>query len=302
MRGLALLTRLRCGLLVLPGRLAGWARTLGVDHVAVADPRDATWLDRIARVDLMLVDVFPRGVVGELPALPGTPAWLVTRRVRTGYYLDAGVRAAIESRYERIVWTEEPPAALAELAVPAVRIPPVLLDARPIGRAEARARLGLRDTRPLVLALGAGDPLRQERLRALLVKIAARAGGAVRFVCQELPQRRDFVGLFPAAAWLAAADVVVAAGGYHAVHETRRAGVPAVFVPQRRQYDDQAWRVRGETVTTTPGGLEAAVRRLLASGREREPRLAGGARALAALVQRRVERSVLAEEEIAAMT
>lgn len=301
MRGLALLSRLRTGVIVLPARLAPWAATLGVEHVAVGDPRDPAWMDRLPAADLMLVDVFPRGVVGELTPPPRTPMWLVTRRVATGYYLDAGVRAAIESRYERIVWTEEPPAPLTALRVPAIRIPPVLLDTEPLERDEARARLGVSDDRPVILALGAGEPERQSRLRGLLVKIAARAGASLRFVSHELPATGDTVALFPAAAWLRAADVVVAAGGYHAVHETRRAGVPAVFVPQRRQYDDQAWRVRDETAATNPPQLEAAIRALLASRRAVEKRAHAGAGVLATLVERRVKLGVLPEEEVAAM-
>lgn len=301
MRGLAVLHRLGTGVIVLPAPLAPWAEALGFDHVAVTDPRDPAWLDRVTGVDLLLVDVFPRGVVGELVVPPGTPAWLVSRRVAAAYYLDPGVRAAIESRYELIVWTEEPPAELAALRVPAVRIAPVVLDAAPLDRAEARARLGVPDRRPLVLALGAGNPGRQADLRGLLARIAARAAAALRFVSHELPEDGEVVRLFPASAWLAAADVVVAAGGYHAVHETRRAGVPAVFVPQRRRYDDQAWRVRGETVAASPAELERAIQALLAGRREVEPRSGAGDLALARLVERRVERGVLAQEEIAAM-
>ena len=40
--------------------------------------------------------------------------------------------------------------------------------------------------------------------------------------------------------------VTLIAGGYHAFHETRRAGVPTIYIPQRRRYDDQWWRVRDE--------------------------------------------------------
>ena len=303
-RGLAVLSRLGSGVVILPARLAAWAEAAGVEHIAVTDPRDPAWLARVPAADLMLVDVFPRGVVGELAPPPRTPMWLVTRRVATGYYLDPGVRAAIESRYERIVWTEEPPAPLAALRVPALRVPPVLLDPAPLDRGEARARLGVTGDRPLVLALGAGDPDRQARLCGLLGKIARRAGAALRFVSDELAEAPDVVRLFPAAAWLPAADVVVAAGGYHAVHDIRKAGVPAVFVPQRRRYDDQAWRVRGEIVATNPAALEAAVRALLGrrtSVEERKDRSGPIGTPLGQLIERRVQLGVLPEEEVAAM-
>lgn len=301
MRGLAVLGALRAGVIVLPPALAPWADALGVKHIAVPDARDLSWRDRLPLVDLTIVDVFPRGVVGELAAHRGTPQWLVTRRVAPSYYLDSAVRAAIESQYELIVWTEEPPAPLVSLRVPAVRIAPVLLDTAALGRAEARAGLGITDERPLILALGSGDPTRQANLRGLLAKIAARADASLRFVTDDLPARGDVVRLFPAAPWLAAADLVVAAGGYHAVHETRRAGVPVVFVPQRRRYDDQAWRVQDEPVARTPAELEAAVRWLLARRGHVEKRESAGARMLAALIERRMQRAVLAKEQITAM-
>jgi hypothetical protein len=100
----------------------------------------------------------------------------------------------------------------------------------------------------------------------------------------------DHEGVFPAAPYLPAADVVVAAGGYHAYHEVRAAGVPAVFVPQWRRYDDQAERVRDGLVAKDPPTLERAVASLL-RGEDvpgaRLPRLerpAAGGEALAGLV------------------
>lgn len=48
----------------------------------------------------------------------------------------------------------------------------------------------------------------------------------------------DLVDLF------ALADLVVSEGGYNAVHEILRAGVPGCFVPGNRRWDDQGQRVR----------------------------------------------------------
>ena len=109
------------------------------------------------------------------------------------------------------------------------------------------------------------------------------------------------MALFPAAAWLDAADVVVTAAGYHAVHETALAGVPTVLVPQARAYDDQRWRAREGVVATDPDALEAAVARLLGGGRRRPLRVGDGAAALARLIERRMELGVLGQEEVAPM-
>ena len=78
--------------------------------------------------------------------------------------------------------------------------------------------------------------------------------------------------------WLRGADLVVSAAGYQAYHEIVQAGVPAVFVPQRRQYDSQARRALGKLgiapraahgVARSPLELEVCLDRLM--GAERAP-------------------------------
>jgi hypothetical protein len=309
LRGLAVLRELGAGTLVAPARLAGWASALGVPH-APAEPHQLQRVRPLSEAALLLVDVFPRGVVGELAGVlaarvaTGRPTWLVARRVTPAYYLDPGVRVAIERAYERIVWCEEPPSELRGLRVHRRHVPPVLLRVPRLPRDGARESLRVGADRRLIVAIGAGDPARQACLARLLGRIAGRADADVRFVSDDLPPTDVIVPCFPAAAWLAAAEVVVASGGYHAVHETLAAGVPTVYVPQRRRYDDQGWRVRHLPVAMDPPALERAVRALLARGRGVDAGDAGpsGAAALARLVERRVQRGVLREEEIAAMT
>ena len=301
LRGLAVLSRLGSGTLLGPPALAPWAAALGVTYVSPPADDEAAWFAAQPAPALLVVDVFPRGVVAELtPLLERAPAaWLVARRVRDDYYLHPPVRAAIESRYERVLWCEAPPDALVALAVRATRLPPVLLRPPALGREEARRRLGVAAGEPLILALGSGDVERQRQLGRLLARIAARRGAALRFVSHELAPVEPVVALFPAAAWLEAADVVVTAAGYHAFHETALAGVPVVLVPQARVYDDQRWRARGGVVASDPAALETAIARLLAEGRRTPADFGDGAAALARLIQRRVELGVLAQEEVA---
>jgi hypothetical protein len=302
LRGLAVLSRLGHGTLLGPRRLAGWAETLGVDYLAPPEPYDPEWIDAVPTSSLLLVDVFPRGVVAELPPLLArTPAWLVSRWVSPAYYLHPPVRAAISRCYERIVWTEPPPAALRALDVPRIDIPPVMLRPPTLTTAEARRELDVASGPRLLLGLGSGDAEQQARLCRLLAKVAARVGVALRFISTELPPLPPVTPVFPAARVLAAADVVVTAGGYHAFHETRAAGVPTIFIPQRRRYDDQWQRVAGASVATDPHDLEMQVRRLLDNGRVARHAVGDGADALARLVERRMQLRVLTEEEIAAV-
>jgi hypothetical protein len=52
--------------------------------------------------------------------------------------------------------------------------------------------------------------------------------------------------LFPAAAWLGGADLVVSGAGYNSYWEAQWLGygARACFVPFQRRIDDQAWRLR----------------------------------------------------------
>ena len=309
LRGLAVLSRLGHGALVGPPALAPWAATLGVEYVT---PASARWFAEVEPPEIVITDVFPRGVIAELTPLleRATAAWLVARRVREDYYLHPPVRAAIESRYERVLWCETPPPALAGLRVPVSRVDPVLLRPPALARTEARRRLGVGADEPLILALGSGEAERQRLLCRLLAKIATRLGAALRFVSSDLAAWPPVVALFPAAAYLEAADVVVTAAGYHAAWETALAGVPTVFVPQARAYDDQGWRARERTrggvpaceVAGDPAVLETAIARLLRGGGRRSADVGDGAAALARLIERRVQPGVLVEEQIAPVT
>jgi hypothetical protein len=308
------LTRLGEGTLLGPPRLAPWAEKLGVTYASPKEPLEAASLAAFLRgldpPDLLLVDVFPRGLLGELEGLRGRAraSWLVTRRVRPAYYLHPPVRAAFFA-FERVIWTEDPPPGLdglgtvSSLGAPvedarAARLPPLLLAAPPLTRAEARARLGIGDHEPLVLALGAGPRETQARLHRLLVKQATSLRARLVFVSDELEMGAhhgpSLARAFPAAPLLAAADVVVSAGGYHAFHEVRAAGVPAVFLPQWRRYDDQSARVRDCLVAEDPTSLERAVRAVLHEGGAEPatpPPLAqpeAGAEELARLVRERL--------------
>ena len=300
LRGLALLSRLGRGTLLGPARLAHWGAMLGVDYRAAPEPYEREWIGTLAPPDLLLVDVFPRGVVGELPPLlERAPAWLISRAVSPAYYLHPPVRAAISRHYERIVWTEPPAVVLRGLPVSQLDAPPMLLRPSPLTKPDARRALGVLSGQRLLLGLGSGDVDHQARLCRLLGKIAARVGVALRVISTDLAPVAPVTPVFPAARVLAGADVIVTAGGYHAFWETRLAGVPTVFMPQRRRYDDQGQRVAGAIVATDPHDLEAQVRRLLVDGVVDPQPIGDGAALLARLVERRVQDGVLAEEEVA---
>ena len=288
LRGVAILKRLGHGVLVGPERLAGWAAACGVEFAT-----------ELGSPDLLLVDVFPRGVTAELvPLLGRCPAWLIARRVLPDYYLHPPVREALETHYERLLWTEEPPPELASLRVVRQRIGPILMGTTPLPRGEARAALGLSPTSRVLLALGSGESEGQALQQRMLAKVAARLDATLVFVSDELD---GALRLFPAASYFAAADAIVSAGGYHAFHEIAASGVPAVFLPQERPLDDQAWRVRDWPTARVPEELEELLRGLLARGPQPGRTFEDGALQVARLIERRVKEGVLPEEEVATL-
>jgi len=265
--------------------------------VAIPEERLEHVVPVLPPFDLLVGDVFPRGLLRELPP----PAILVARWVPPRFYLDPAVRRTIEGRVELLVWGEEAPEELAALAVPSVRVGPILLAEPPLSRAEGRARLGVPDDARLILALPSGDATEQARLVGLLVKVAARLGATLVAVSDVLPPVPPVAPFFPAARLLPAADTVVSAAGYHAFHEIALSGVPAVFLPEPRRYDDQARRAAGWPIARSPRELEALLGAGLERGRRQTVVLPDGAAAVARLIERRVERGVLLQEEVAAV-
>ncbi len=220
--------------------------------------------------DLLLVDVFPRGVLAELPGVmpAGVVAWLVSRWCRPRYYLEPSVRAFLEKRYRGIVWGEDPPPGLEGLTIEQQRVEPILIS-RPrqcLSRDEAREAFGVDGADVLVLILGSGDAERQKSLEGLLrgIRIRLQTASPGKIIYEILSTERGH-SVFPAMRYLRAADLVVCAGGYHAFHETRCLGVAAVHVPQQRTYDDQFRRVAGAAMARSPEELERTMARLLAS-------------------------------------
>ena len=163
--------------------------------------------------DLVLVDTFPRGVLGELAEIDfGCPAWLVGRWLKLAYAARLEVRAAV-GRYQQVLNCELTP--WQGLDIGPVVPPPV-----PAGESCE------------VLWLGSGPLAEQRRLQQLLQAVTA---------APDLGLGRADVG-----ALLAAAGLVISAGGYNAYHEIVQAGTPAIFWPQDRLYDEQSLRVQGK--------------------------------------------------------
>jgi hypothetical protein len=214
------------------------------------------------RPDLVVVDTFPRGILGELNLPQKLPKVLVTRWVIPDYYRMPGVFQALVG-YSEICWTEP----RSDVSFPGTDCQPVLSAAEPRPREQARALL--RPRGPLVLALGSGKPAEQLAWAKRLQACAKARSWDLRWYSRELGTARENLGRD-----LRAADAVISAAGYNSYYEIASVGVPVLWLPQKRLTDDQFRRAQGEfpfshqgaqRVATGPEDLRSSLDTLLQS-------------------------------------
>lgn len=207
---------------MLPERLRDWAQ--GLEASFCNRSNLAFLLPRLLKQhspDLLLVDTFPRGILGELAELEfPCEAWLVARWLKLEYGLRAEVVASL-ARYAAVLGCERNPWNARSLG-------PV------VGPTREPVNCGW-------LWLGSG-PLEQQR------ELAGWLGSRVRALAPDL-------GLESAElpALLAGARLVISAAGYNAYQEIVQSGAPVIFWPQERLYDEQ-WRRAGGELGPGPRG------------------------------------------------
>jgi hypothetical protein len=252
------------------------------------------------RPSVFVVDAFPAGILGELELLLGShscrkmavlrrldPAWVtrweLSRLLPSAYdavaLIEPGARFA---GYPDGVWTVETAPVLArdasELLLPD----------------EARAALGQAGEAPLVLAAITGDTAGDYGiLRAAETHLREACGdeAGLRLAAPLPPVGQEERTLFhvPLMELLTGVDLVIGPCGYNLAHETAALGVPAVFLPQRRTYDDQRGRAEGRLVARSGEELEALMREVLSEPRGRAeirgaPQFENGAEEVARLI------------------
>src|SRR5436190_562864 len=139
----------------------------------------------------------------------------------------------------------------ASRRVEAHEVSPIVFldDEELLPREDAERELGLESGRPtIVVQLGQGPEVAAATARCLR-KLAARddvqVAAASSAIAGLLDVPEGVVHLrstYPMSRYYAAFDGAVSAAGYNAFHELVRFGVPALFVPMRRETDDQPVR------------------------------------------------------------
>jgi UDP:flavonoid glycosyltransferase YjiC (YdhE family) len=133
------------------------------------------------------------------------------------------------------------------------RVAPVVFcdDTELYEREDAERKLGLEPGGVNVLVqLGQGEEVREASERCL-AHLTGRDGVRVAALRSHLtaisaapPGVVALDSTYPMSRYLRAFDATVSAAGYNAYHELIRFGVPSLFVPMRRQTDDQEARAR----------------------------------------------------------
>jgi UDP-N-acetylglucosamine--N-acetylmuramyl-(pentapeptide) pyrophosphoryl-undecaprenol N-acetylglucosamine transferase len=207
----------------------------------------------LLRPDLFIVDTFPRGSFGELPAcldLCRRRAFVYRpQRRELAEHVDFQTALGL---YDAIVVPDD------SLTVP---IPPDLtsraaasglIAARErvelVTRAESRAQLGIPDGALAVFASagGGGDPHAAADLAAVKAwafsqpdVILVLGRGPLFVGAPEYHERLRFWAAPGFGAMLLGADLAISGAGYNSFAELRQAAVPTVFVPQDKTADEQ---------------------------------------------------------------
>ena len=193
----------------------------------------------LTRHDALIVDAFPRGLAGELPAVVhqcSKPTVLISRVAQSAYQAQHRVREAIAD-YDLVIEAGENSGVAA-----AVKVSPIVFcdAAELLPRAFARAQFGLHpaDDRPLVVLPQVGNAREAHQQRLLARALHQHVGTAIAVrLADPLHVRAPLLRL------LHGVDAVVGAGGYHTTWECRQAGVPLFARAQRRRLDVQAQRL-----------------------------------------------------------
>jgi hypothetical protein len=247
---------------------ARWARDEFADDelisLAAGEPKSAT----AARVrehltapyDALVVDTFPRGLAGELlDVITSHKAQqtLIHRDVSPRYVKACDLDQLVQ-HFDLLL----APGELGPLFPRRTAIRERWLLTNPwlirdedelLSRDEARAAFGITESDgPLVVVLGAGkEPEIREReglYRRLRSRLAGRA--AVRWIASSPHNSGEpQLSLWPFFQYIRGADLIVGAGGYNTVYESRAAGVDLLAAVQTRLYDRQEHRLHpSETV------------------------------------------------------
>ena len=198
----------------------------------------------------LIVDVFPRGLGGELVNCfvqqPNLTRVLVARNLPSGYLHQFQVESFVRNNYQR-VFRIEPEAPFENLPQSQLTCP-VIFQAATTSPTPATTQDGERR----VLVIGSGTHAECQELRRLADDLNSIARSNIADDTSQ-PCKFYFHGptlagngrfYWPPASQLAGFDLIIGNAGYNLFWETRLTRVPAILFARPRKYDNQ--RIRSE--------------------------------------------------------
>lgn len=231
---------------------------------------------------VLVVDTFPRGLVGELVnirQLPGRKV-LVRRDVNPEYAARYELDSFIAASYDLVLAPGEGAPDVAIATAPwLIRSQNELLS-----RQAARVLLGLAGDRACALICAGGNEQEARWFGQVARKLTSAGVCNVRCFaprCPEFCPAENWFSYWPAMELYQAVDVLIGGGGYNTVYESAACGVPLICRPWPRLYDRQESRARSqgaEIVMEPEHAVEAAIG-AITSGRRARPQFLNGAAA-----------------------
>jgi Glycosyltransferase family 28 C-terminal domain len=246
--------------------------------------------------DVLIVDTFPRGLVGELFDAKAKRKVLIHRDLTPDYLTWAPeLRRFVETTYDLILCPGEL-GPFADLPQARVTLPWLIRTPAPGLASEV-----------LVCAAGNPDELAWYGETVRLLEEAASKwgklqlarsfssapslGGQVRCIAPELPSGCPgelWTRFWPAIDYIANAQVVIGGAGYNTVYECLATGAPLIARPWPRKYDRQRERVLkypSITIVDTPAEAAEAAIRLLKQSPCSRPEFRNGAAEAVRIIQ-----------------
>jgi predicted glycosyltransferase len=206
-----------------------------------------------AAADVMVVDTFPRGLVGELvnplAAFSGLKV-LVQRDLNPQYVIKYELKTFIAKSYDLVL---EPGVTTAPWLIRSHHELP--------DRESASRLLGVSGERPCIVICAAGNPGELPWYGEVASSLATRANCDVRCVAPRRPGTCPFecwISYWPAMDLYPAADVLIGGAGYNSINEAAACGLPLICRPWPRKYDLQELRARDSAVTIVAEPEQAA--------------------------------------------
>lgn len=216
--------------------------------------------------DCLIVDTFPRGLVGDLadllPKLPAHCRVLVHRDLTPDYIEAKGVSAFVRQHYDGILIP-------GEIDVPFLDLPQAKLTAPWLSRnaadliAKPLPHWKISTQQHLAIVCAAGQPHELDFFGRIANQLSAtRPDLAVRClsaICPNTCPPKLWISHWPGLDVLQFADVVIGSGGYNLVHECAALDVPLIAFALPRRYDRQARRIRyfGQIVSSLEEAIAA---------------------------------------------